>query len=310
MGERAPTEAAILERLKRRIGRPRASRVVKGIGDDCAIYRSPGSAEDLLLTTDLLIEGVHFLTSTHRPADIGHKTLARGLSDIAAMGGEPRFCLLSLALPPSTTARWIDSFYTGLLKLADAHGAVLAGGDLARADRITCDIVCGGAVPRGEALLRSGAKPGDIIYVSGALGGSALGLASDRGPARLRHLRPMPRLELGRHLRGQLRATAAMDLSDGLSIDLARLCEASGTSANIETVPRFHGATLQQALHGGEDYELLFTVRPVTRVPARFRGIPLTRIGTMLDGPARGSDSRVSFAGEPLPVLGYDHFRT
>lgn len=306
MGERASTEAAILERLKRRIGRSRASQVIQGIGDDCAIYRSPGSSEDLLLTTDLLIEGVHFLTSTHRPADIGHKTLARGLSDIAAMGGEPRFCLLSLALPPSTRNKWIDSFYTGLLKLADAHGALLAGGDLSRADRMTCDIVCGGAVPRGEALLRSGAKPGDIIYVSGALGGSALGLASNRGPARLRHLHPTPRLELGLHLRRHLHATAAMDLSDGLSIDLSRLCEASGTSADIQTVPRFPGATLEQALHGGEDYELLFTAHPAARVPTSFRGIPLTRIGTMLDGPS----TRVLFQGALLPVLGYDHFRT
>ena len=305
MVERASTEFGILERLKRRLGRSRSDRVIRGIGDDCAIYRSRGASEDLLLTTDFLIEGVHFLTATHRPADIGHKALARGLSDIAAMGGEARFCLLSLALPRSITPRWIDSFYTGLLELAERHGAILAGGDLAHADRIACDIVCGGSVPRGQALLRGGAKPGDAIYVSGELGGSALGLETNRGRARQRHLRPTPRLELGRRLRSALRATAAMDLSDGLSIDLARLCDASGTSADIQTVPRFPGATLEQALHGGEDYELLFTVPPVARTPRQFRGIPLTRIGTMLDGPPR-----VLFAGKPLPVLGYDHFRT
>ena len=304
------TEAEILHRLRRRVLSPRNSPVITGIGDDCAIYRARGSSEDLLLTTDLLIEGVHFLTSTHRPADIGHKVLARGLSDIAAMGGAPRFCLLSLGLPKSVDSKWIDRFYDGLLKLAGAHGAVLAGGDLSRADHIVCDIVCGGAVPRGRALLRSGALAQDEIYVSGALGGSALGLATQRGRARQRHLRPQPRVELGQHLR-RLRATAAMDLSDGLSLDLARMCQASGTSADLDRLPLFPGATLEQALHGGEDYELLFTVRPGTRVPDSFHGIPLTRIGTMLPGTSsKGAQGRVWLAGKPLPALGHDHFRS
>ena len=299
------TEAEILERLKRRLLLPSHSRVVMGIGDDCAIYRGPGASEDLLLTTDLLVEGVHFLLSTHRAADIGHKALARGLSDIAAMGGKPSFCLVSLALPQSTSAKWIDGFYSGLLKLAEAHGVVLAGGDLARAAQITCDIVCAGAVPRSKALLRSRAQPRDGVYVSGALGGSALGLATNGGAARQRHLRPEPRVELGQYLRKTLHATGAMDLSDGLSIDLARMCRASGISASIDHVPQFPGATMEQALHGGEDYELLFTVRPETLVPAAFRGIPLTRIGAMLKGP----EARVLFDGKPLPVLGHDHFR-
>ena len=304
------TEAGILDRLKRRILLPRHSRVVMGIGDDCAIYRGRGASEDLLLTTDLLIEGVHFLRSTHRAADIGHKALARGMSDVAAMGGEPSFCLLSLALPTAISAKWIDSFYSGLLELAEAHGVVLAGGDLARATQITCDIVCVGTVPRGQALLRRGAHPRDLIYVSGALGGSALGLATNRGAARQRHLRPEPRVALGRYLRKVLHATAAMDLSDGLSIDLARMCQASGTSALLDHVRLFPGAvfpgaTMEQALHGGEDYELLFAVRPEARVPSAFHGIPLTRIGTMLKGPEAG----VLLDGKPLPVLGHDHFR-
>jgi thiamine-monophosphate kinase len=221
------------------------------------------------------------------------------------MGGEPRFCLLSLGLPKTVDDQWVDRFYSGLLKLAESHGAVLAGGDLSRADQITCDIVCGGVVPRGKALLRSGARRGDEIYVSGMLGGSALGLQTNRGAAKRRHLRPEPRIELGKHLRVRLHATAAMDLSDGISIDLARMCQASGTSANIEQLPFFPGATEEQALHGGEDYELLFTVRPGTRVPDSFHDIPLTRIGTMLGGPT----GRVMLAGEPLPSLGHDHFR-
>ena len=299
------TEAEILERLKKRVRWPLNSPLIRGIGDDCAIYRARGAAEDLLLTTDLLIEGTHFLTSTHRPFDIGHKALARGLSDIASMGGQARFCLLSLGLPKEVDPKWIDSFYSGLLKLAATHGAWLAGGDLARSPHITCDIVCGGGVPRGKALLRNGASRDDEIYVSGRLGGSALGLATNRGPARQRHLRPQPRLELGQYLRQRLHATAAMDLSDGLSIDLARLCEASGVSANIDVLPLFPGATLEQALHGGEDYELLFTVRPGTRVPRSFREIPLTRIGKIL----AGSRGRVWLGGLPLAVLGHDHFR-
>ena len=305
------TEAEILSRIARRVRWPVGSPLIRGIGDDCAIYRPRGSASDLLFTTDLLIEGTHFLTSTHKPGDIGHKALARGLSDIAAMGGEPQFCLLSLGVPKSVTNRWIDSFYSALIQLATAHGAWLAGGDLSRSERIVCDIVCAGAVPRDQALLRRGARQGDDIYVSGMLGGSALGLATGRGAARRRHLRPEPRVELGKHLRRKLHATAAMDLSDGLSIDLARLCEASGTIAAIDALPIFPGATLEQALHGGEDYELLFTVRPGTRVPAVFHDIPLTRIGTMLPGTRREvGKARVLLGGRPLPALGHDHFRS
>ncbi len=294
-------EAALLDRIRRRIALPRGSGVVAGIGDDCAIFRPRGSSEDLLFTTDLFVEDVHFRRATRRPQDAGWKALARGLSDIAAMGGEPRFCLLSLALAPWTDRKWIDRFYTGLLELADREGAPLAGGDLGRSGKLTCDIVVCGAVPRGKALRRDGARAGDSIYVSGRLGGSALGLATGSGAAWKRHLRPEPRLALGRFLRG--RATAAMDLSDGLSLDLQRLCAASGVAAGIEAPPRFPGATLDQALHGGEDYELLFTARGP--VPPSYEGIPLTRIGAI----RRGPPGAVLLDGSPLPALGYDHLR-
>ena len=217
------TEESILDRLKRRVAIPRGSGIVAGIGEDCAIFRPPGANEDLLFTTDLLIEGVHFERATHSPAAVGHKALARGLSDIAAMGGDPLFCLLSLALPTWAGDAWVDRFYAGLLKLAGATSAVLAGGDLARAERVTCDIVVAGSVPRGCALRRVGARPGNEIYVSGRLGGSALGLATRRGLAWKRHTYPEPRLALGQYLRRKLGATAAMDLSDGLSLDLRRL---------------------------------------------------------------------------------------
>ncbi|MCL4401607.1 MAG: thiamine-phosphate kinase [Acidobacteria bacterium] len=298
-------EIEILERLRKQAVVPAGSPLVLGIGDDCAIFRPRGSTEDLLFTTDMLIEQVHFLPSTHKPEDVGHKALARGLSDIAAMGGEPRFCLLSLALAPWAEEKWRRGFFRGFLRLAGAAAAPLSGGDLAHASRVSCDVVVCGAVPRGKALRRDGAKPGDAIYVSGFLGGSALGLHTLKGKAWKRHLRPEPRLRLGRFLRSRLRATAAMDLSDGLSIDLCRLCRASGVTASIEAPPRFPGASLEQALHGGEDYELLFTVRPATRVPSAFEGIPLTRIGAMQEG----KPGRVLLSGNPLPPLGYDHFR-
>jgi len=280
-----------------------------GIGDDCAVIRAPGP-EDWLFTTDLLIEDVHFRRATHRPEDVGWKALARGLSDIAAMGGEPRFCLLSLALPRWADDRWIAGFYRGLLCLARRERTPLLGGDIARARKLTCDIVAGGAAPRGRALRRDGARAGDAIYVSGALGGSALGLATGRGQAWKRHVHPEPRLALGRFLRARLHATAAMDLSDGLSLDLRRMCLASRLSAEIEAPPVFPGATLEQALDGGEDYELLFTVPAGVRVPGVFQGIPLTCIGTMREGRRGCPVGAVRLEGRPLAPLGYDHFRT
>jgi thiamine-monophosphate kinase len=299
------SESKFLSRISRRIALPPNAGMVLGIGDDCAIFRPRGAAEDLLFTTDMLIEDVHFRRSTHRAEDVGWKALARGLSDIAAMGGEPRFCLLSMALAEWADRRWVDGFYRGLLRLARREKTTLMGGDLARAEKLMCDIVVAGAVPRGRALRRDRARAGDAIYISGRLGGSARGFAGAAGAARQRHLRPEPRLALGRFLRAGLHATAAMDLSDGLSLDLRRLCLASGLSAQISETPLFPGATVEQGVHGGEDYELLFTLPGKTRVPAKFEGLPLTRIGTMRKGPA----GLVELNGVPLPPLGFDHLR-
>jgi thiamine-monophosphate kinase len=261
-----------------------------------------GTIDEVGASTDLLIEDVHFRRATHRAEDVGWKCLARGLSDIAAMGGEPRFCLVSLALAEWADARWVDEFYRGLLRLARRQKTALAGGDLARAAKVTCDIVVCGAVPRGQALRRDGARAGNAIYVSGALGGSAMGLARGSGKAWKRHVRPEPRLALGRFVREQLRATAAMDLSDGLSIDLRRMCEASGLKAEIGMPPVYAGATPEQALHGGEDYELLFTMPARVEVPMEFEGLRLTRIGVMRRG------AGVEMNGAPLAALGWDHF--
>ena len=302
---RKSSEGALLKRIARQVWIPRTSGLKLGIGDDCAIFRPRGAAEDLLFTTDLLLEDVHFRRETHSAEGIGYKALARGLSDIAAMGGEPRFCLLSLAVPGWANRAWVDRFYRGFLQLARQTATPLAGGDLARAGRLACDVIVCGATPKNRALLRSCARPGDHVYVSGFLGGSALGLSGARGRARKRHLRPEPRLALGKFLRDQVHAHAAMDLSDGLSLDLRRMCLASGVSAEIEPPPVFPGATLEQALHGGEDYELLFTVPPRAHPPDDFEGLPLTRIGTITAGRA-GS---ILLSGKPLAPLGFDHFQ-
>jgi thiamine-monophosphate kinase len=287
-------ELELLRRIRRKTPAPGPG-VLLGIGDDCAIFRPEGAHEDLVFTTDMTIENVHFRREMHSADSVGWKALARGLSDIAAMGGEPRFCLLSLALAHWADQRWIDGFYRGFLRLARRTGTTLAGGDLARAERTACDVAVCGAVPPGKALRRDGAEPGDGIYVSGRLGGAALGLETRHGAAWNKHCLPKPRLEFGRLLRD--RASAAIDLSDGLSLDLHRLCLASRVAAVLdEKIPRFPGATLEQALHGGEDYELLFTAR------AGVEGA--VRIGTIRPG----RHGRVYFQGKPLAPLGYDHF--
>jgi thiamine-monophosphate kinase len=274
------SELDIVEKL-RRLGE-RGPHMTLGIGDDCAIYR-PRPNEELLLTADQSIEGVHFLPD-QAPSMIGHNALARSLSDIAAMGGEPRFCLVSLAVPPERGDKFITAFYRGLMALARRTRTVLAGGDLARSDKIYCDVMVCGSTTRGKALRRRGARPGDLLYVSGRLG-------------KPWSRRFQPRLALGQSLRGH--ATSCVDLSDGLSLDLHRLCLASGVAAIVDRVPIVRGATLDRALHGGEDYELLFTLPPRKSPP---RGTTL--IGSIV----KGHPGSVRFQGEPLSPRGYDHF--
>lgn len=265
------TENSILRKLRRH---------APLIGDDCAIIR-PRANEDLLFTTDFCIENVHFSRLQSAP-EIGHRALARSLSDIAAMGGKPQYCLVSLALAPWIDSRWIDRFYKGLLRLAQSTGTELAGGDLSHAAQLICDVMVCGSVTRGKALSRSGAKPGDIVYVSGPLGGWT-------------HKRAIvPRLELGRKLAGK--AHSCMDISDGLALDLHRLCLESGVAADIVSVPLLPGATVQQALHDGEDYELLYTARAGRRLP----GIAIGSI-------REGRPGAITYAGKRLQPRGYDH---
>ena len=284
-------------------GSARATRsnpaIVAGIGDDCAVLRLPPGRE-FLVTTDFSLEGVHFRRDWHPPESAGHRCLARGLSDIAAMGGEPVAAFLSLALPRNLPQVWVEKFLRGLIGLAGKFGVSLAGGDTAESPNgILADIVVVGTVPKGTAILRSGARPGDRIYVSGELGGSASALQQLRlqgrkkaqrklNPAEYpRHFFPEPRIELGRILRKKGLASAMIDTSDGLSTDLTHICEECGVGAEVEaeTIPRArvdkpaHEVALELALHGGEDYELLFTAPRNQKIPSRIAGVQITEIG-------------------------------
>lgn len=282
---------------------PQDTRIVKGIGDDCAILR-PAPNEDLVFTSDFVLQGRHFTLETHSAADIGHKALARSLSDLAAMGSEPVFCLVSLAVPSISAKSFVTGFYKGLRALAARYKVAIAGGDLARFDKVIADVICCGRVKRGKAMLRRAAKPGDRIFVTGALGGSAEGFLNPKGKNFRRHLRPEPRIQAGLALRG-LGVKAAIDLSDGLSLDLRRMCIESQVSAAIDSdLPIAPGANLQQALHDGEDYELLFTGSPRLKIPRTLEGITITCIGAI----TAGRPGRVTFQGSPLKPGGFDHF--
>ena len=358
-----------------------------GIGDDAAVA-SLASGRDLILKSDMCIEDVHFSFRVHSPRAVGYRALARALSDIAAMGGTPRFALLSLALPERAKRDWFEGFYEGFGAIADRYGVALAGGDTARVSAcVYIDVSVIGEISQGRALARSGARPGDQIYVSGRLGNYALGLrllqartslrplqaelwpgVRVRHPSRgkglraarvsaieeaiQRHLYPEPRCSLGVFLAERRLASAMIDLSDGLSTDLNHLCQSSGVGAliwagliprpevsgDVSSVPLFPEGSrsspttslgrrqarethplispslatqaLKFALHGGEDYELLFTVptRKVAQVPGSFGGLRLTRIGEICRS---RKVQLVDVGGRQLPFRpsGYDHFR-
>lgn len=335
MRNRKKNDAGELELI--RTIRDRASKIgssralALGIGDDCALLRlKPG--EEVAVTTDLSIDGRHFRLGWHPAEAVGHRTLARGLSDLAAMGARPLAAFISLGLPENLTkgrSSWISRFYDALLALAETHECPVAGGDLAQSPVALADIVLTGAVPRGRALLRSGARPGDLVYVTGKLGGAAAGLArltelaagsvsgkfaipKKLGPTLQSHLYPQPRIPQGLWLQRRGAATSCIDISDGLSTDLLHLCEESAVRSELDadTLPIAPGATLEQALHGGEGYELLFTARPDTRLPGAIAGVPVTQIGRMVR--RRAGQPEISLrttAGiQPLERRGWEHF--
>jgi thiamine-monophosphate kinase len=313
-------ERTLIAHIRRRAGTAAAKAVSRGIGlgigDDCAILR-PSAGSEFLVTTDLCIEDVHFRRAWHPAASIGHRCLTRGLSDIAAMGGEPLACFLSLGLPQDVPQKWVNDFLKGLLGLAQRFKVQLAGGDISSAPKITADIVVVGQIPSGKAILRSGARPGDRIYVTGSLGSSAAVLRQLYAGKPVKptksssHFYPEPRLEVGQWLRR--RATSMIDLSDGLSVDLAHICKESRAAAliNANQIPIGKSADLDLALHGGEDYELLFTARKQTKIPSQIAGVKVTEIGEIRN-PADYS-SAIQVLGQngkakPLAQLGWEHF--
>ena len=295
---RLNAELDLIDEIQARFRR-KSRLVALGIGDDCAILKPPPGHE-ILVTTDFSLEDRHFRRGTHPASAVGHRTLARGLSDLAAMGSTPLAAFLSLALPagfPGTAKgrRWIGAFLDGLQALAESARVPLAGGDTAQAPgiHILADIVLLGTAPTGTAIRRSTAKAGDLLYVSGSLGGAAAELRAllarktrARSGQTSPHLYPQPRLAVGSALRGGHLASAAIDLSDGLSTDLSHLCRCSNLRAEIETarIPLHPLAAgdLHLALDGGEDYELLFSADPATRIPSTLAGVAITRIGRFL----------------------------
>jgi thiamine-monophosphate kinase len=329
-------ELALIQQIRQRAARA-PGRVPLGIGDDCALLRVKAS-EEVAVTTDLSIDGRHFRLGCHPAEAVGHRTLARGLSDLAAMGARPVGAFLSLGLPrelakAGISGSWITGFFDGLLALAEAHGTVLAGGDLSESPVALADVVLVGAVPRRRALLRSGARRDDELYVTGALGGAAAGLerlttwrVAGKPNARWKahgipqdfaaelaaHLYPQPRVQQGLWLQRRRVASAAIDISDGFSTDLAHLCEESGVAAEVYAtlLPVHASATLEQALHGGEDYELLFTASKDARIPASIAGVAVTLIGRMV--PRRTGRPQITLIDGrrklPLIAKGWEHF--
>jgi thiamine-monophosphate kinase len=397
-------EKLLIQRIRQRAARSGSS-AVAGIGDDCAVLRL-ARGHQTLVTTDFSLEGVHFRREWHPPDSVGHRCLTRGLSDIAAMGGIPHAAFLSLALPPDLPQRWVDGFLAGFLKLADSFSVLLAGGDTAQSPSgILADIVVLGSVPAGKAVLRSGAKPGDLLYVTGTLGSADAALHRLFAGQKLRprshpkHFYPQPRLAVGQLLRQKNLASAMIDISDGLSTDLAHLCDESGVGAVVygeklpipssmlnilaashgthvepafrlaskrvsssdlvsqaaekvarprgsgraglqARVPALHfydsepasaGGTkplsgpfsqsaplwqdfrliendaLALALHGGDEYELLFTAPPNRRIPKEIADVPIARIGEIV----RGKHVRLATPDgrtQTLKPAGWEHF--
>lgn len=312
-----------------------SAQVVLGVGDDCALL-APAAGQQLAISSDMLVEGRHFMPDAD-PSGLGHKALAVNLSDLAAMGASPLAFTLALALPPERAAdpAWLEAFSSGLLALAGTHGCPLVGGDTT-AGPLTLSITVLGLVPPGEALRRSGAQPGDDVWVSGTLGQARLALGALRQEwrlppdvlhaARQRLERPTPRLALGVALRGV--ASSAIDVSDGLLGDLQHILQASGVGARIDAQAVLETAAtgasgqgagsipqdrlLATTLAGGDDYELLFTAAAAQRDKvlraAATSGTPASRIGHIEAGSALRLQRPDGSELDPRQYLGFDHF--
>ena len=320
-------ERALIARVTSRLEMPAWVRI--GPGDDAAVLEPERGMLDVV-TTDALVEGVHFDRGFTPPDAIGHRALAVNLSDLAAMGARPRAAVLSLVLPAALPLAELDGMLDGLLGLADAHRVALVGGNIARSPGpLMLDLTLLGSVGRRRVLSRAGARPGDEVYVSGAVGGAAVGLrmlqesAGATGESVERYLRPVPRVRVGMLLGRARAASACLDLSDGLAAGLRQLAEASGAGIVVEAealpltadVRAWHAARgadpVTAALGGGDDYELLFTVRPTHRGRLRAvrrdgRDVPLTRIGIV----TKQRELRLrGVSNEGGLPAGFEHFR-
>ncbi len=302
--------------------------VIVGPGDDAAVVRS-GSGE-LVLTTDAMVDGIHFRTDLTTPRDLGYKAIAVNVSDVAAMAASPRFALCALTLPEQTDAGWVVELAGGMRECCDEFALSLVGGNLSRGDELSIVATVTGEVLPGRAVRRDGARPRDRGVITGSLGGSAAGLRlasqrswSDDERDALRHyMRPTPRVGEAGLLAGH-GVTSMMDVSDGLAIDLSRLCEASGTGARLEIarLPIHPAATRAEAIGGGEDYELLATLpdaRAVEEAGSELReafGVSLSDIGAIIEARSDGGLVAVDEDGIDGPLMtegmieGWDHFR-
>jgi thiamine-monophosphate kinase len=329
-------EFALIARLQQRLAASGGAQVVRGIGDDCAILR-PAAGMDLLVTTDTQEEGVHFRRDWATPQDIGWRCLAVNVSDIAAMGGRPLGAVIALSLPPTLEVAFVEALYDGLYELATAYDCPIVGGNISKtAGGVSVTITVLGEVPHGQSLCRSGAQVGDDIWVTGDLGGAKAGLEALLHPEAVaglptteilqRYRRPRPRLREAQYLRQHGTLHSLLDLSDGLSSDLAHICEESRVGARLEAVyipisaevhrvaQALHTDPLAFALHGGEDFELCFTAPPAAldAVQQAFAAqfcCPLVRIGTI----ESGAGITLGFPDgtqQALGAHGYDHFRT
>ncbi|MCP9455034.1 MAG: thiamine-phosphate kinase [Nitrospira sp.] len=340
--EQPLTEFSLIRAIARRFGRD-ARRLIKGIGDDAAVITPPPSVW-WHVTTDLLTEGVHFDLTTADPYTVGYRAAIANLSDLAAMGATPRYLFVALAIPRGFTSQHIFSLYDGLMEGCRNHRVVLIGGDTSVSrGGLFVSITLMGTSAAGQALFRHGATIGDHIYVTGTLGDSQAGLqllneprsfratsqrkwslsAKDRQFLIKRHLRPSARLREGQWLNGKNLATAAIDLSDGLSGDLQHLCEESGVGAEIDSgalpisaacrayAAAYGVSPVDLALKGGEDYELLFTVSPSQQTTierqARRRGFQVTRIGVIRPRQFGIQITQASGFPRPMPITSYEH---
>ncbi len=360
-------EFDFIRQLREQTSRKTSPRIVSGIGDDAAVFRQSPD-RDLVISTDLLIESIDFHREATPPQLLGHKALAVSISDIAAMGARPLWALISIGLPQSAWAgNFKDEFFSGYLALADRYRVSLAGGDISKSPQVVIDSIVAGEVKAGRAILRSTARPGDQVFVTGTLGGAAAGLklielgarigetsdvrrqtsddvresnarlGADSVPGAeasglttdddaiqsllLRQLAPQPRVGWGIVLGDERLATSMIDLSDGLSSDLRHLCDESNVGAIIdatqlpldEHVKHLCGRRaldpLALALHGGEDFELLFTVNPdcVSDLPKRVDGVTISRIGEITDQPGIVQIREQNHSWD-LPAKGFQHF--